>query len=449
MDGAIAADRKRYEDLYEEEGYQLSASADIFIPWFQCTLKCRCEKEQQMSELDRIVCKCILRGIDSAADISFVLLLDTEIVKGEIEELLMSGILAEHNGKLEMTAAGKECYARKAKAVAAVQEYPVYMNAVTGEWRMQPENYVPQSLVPDAAIQLMPLKAVIRSDVEKHAGIRQHIRQEYGMHMISAQLLDYQLLVCQKEEILFYENDAKEVLFAFYDTVQNQPDTMLANALLQKYQRREVIELIQAERHLKTAEEKFVEQNAMLAGYQGRGQQFRYLRNREIRELLIRTLDEAEEEIFIISPWISDFVVDDRFFAKMDKALERGVSITIGYGYISAERMERKRRKFEKLQDKWDMASDKDWQSVIMAQKIQKRFADRTALQIFYVREGTHEKILSYDRRYTLIGSYNLLSYDGGEKVNYSGVQFRFEGGILIEDASFAREVQMKFSVLH
>ena len=43
--------------------------------------------------------------------------------------------------------------------------------------------------------------------------------------------------------------------------------------------------------------------------------------------------------------------------------------------------------------------------------------------------------------RYTLVGSYNLLSYDGGEKEMFQGYHFRFEGGVMIDDAEFAKHV--------
>ena len=75
-----------------------------------------------------------------------------------------------------------------------------------------------------------------------------------------------------------------------------------------------------------------------------------------------------------------------------------------------------------------------------MAQKLKKRFGKYENFKVFYV--GTHEKILSYDERYTLVGSYNLLSYDGGESEGYKGFHFRYEGGVMIDDSEFARYVQ-------
>lgn len=69
----------------------------------------------------------------------------------------------------------------------------------------------------------------------------------------------------------------------------------------------------------------------------------------------------------------------------------------------------------------------------------EKRFARYENFSMTYI--GTHEKVLCIDERYTLVGSYNLLSYDGGEKEMFQGYHFRFEGGVMIDDAEFAKHV--------
>jgi len=442
LEESAAMGRQRYEGLYEEEGYQLCTSAGVYVPWFLCTLKCRCEREQPMSELDKTVCKCILGGIDTLEDISFVLSLDKEITEGEMYGLSMAGILAQTGKKFVFTEKGRDFFHRKSKKEAMVDEYPVYFNGITGKWHIHKPEL--KAEVPEGVIRLVPVKTVAKPDIENHAQARQALEEEYGTHIISVQLLDYKTIAYQEEEILFYENGQKQVLFAFYDSVSDQLDTMLGEALLKKFRRREVLELMQAEKHLEIVQSCFARENGLLPYCQGGQQQHHYLQNREIRELLLKVMDEAEKEIFIISPWMNRRVVNDDFIAKIRGAVSRGVMVTIGYGYISEVEMGQRCKEYQDAPNK----GDREWRSLAMAKKLQQIFSGCSFVKIFYVKEGTHEKILSYDGKYTLIGSYNLLSYDGGEQNNYTGIQFRYEGAILIEDASLAREVKERFGIL-
>ena len=88
---------------------------------------------------------------------------------------------------------------------------------------------------------------------------------------------------------------------------------------------------------------------------------------------------------------------------------------------------------------------DKEIQSWQMAQNLKSRLGKYNNFRVFYVREGTHEKIFCFDEENILIGSCNLLSYDGGQQENYSGFKFRYEGGVLIKDKEFASKVMHDF----
>ena len=95
--------------------------------------------------------------------------------------------------------------------------------------------------------------------------------------------------------------------------------------------------------------------------------------------------------------------------------------------------------RYSRKHDDTAMRRDKDWQTELMAEKLKKRFARYENFSMTYI--GTHEKVLCIDERYTLVGSYNLLSYDGGEKEMFQGYHFRFEGGVMNDDAEFAKHV--------
>lgn len=433
-------DISRFEDLYQADGYQLAASAAVYVPWFRCTLKCRCEQEQPMTEFDKIICRCVEKGICSIHDISFVLSLDAEIVKGKIAQLAEAGILLEQQGILTLTAAGEGFFAKAVKSESQDIEYTVYMNAVTGVWSIHAVCLKNDSKLSDTAIRLLPVKTAVRLDIENNDEIRRELQREHAVRISAVRLLDYKVMAYQEEAILFYENSGRKRLFALYDTEAGQLDTVLADAILKKYHRHEVLELLQAEKHLEAARRRFIQEQTA-AYLQNGSRNVTYMENREIRELFLKVFEEAKKSIFIISPWINEWVVNSRLLEKIEGALNRGVLVTIGYGYFSKDKMKERSKKYTKVPQ-----NDSEWKAWNTANMLKDKFSGYDAFRIFYVKEGTHVKILSYDERYTLVGSYNLLSYDGGEECGYQGSNFRLEGALFIEDDALAKDIQGRFS---
>lgn len=110
---------------------------------------------------------------------------------------------------------------------------------------------------------------------------------------------------------------------------------------------------------------------------------------RELREAFAI----ANNEILIVSGWISDKVINDHFCSLLTRALERGVDIHISYGASewdgSYKISETGKRALEKLQ----MAANKSQKGRLMINQ-----------------RPTHEKFLAVDDQYAIVGSFNWLS---------------------------------------
>ena len=402
-------------------------------------------REQSMSELDNVVCRCITSGINCIEDISFVLALDVRIVEAEIAELLLSGILEEKDGMFYLTENGSLLYKRNMKVEKVKEEFLVAVNAVTGEWSVSLGERLSKVQISKDTVCLQPLRTVVKHEIEENRELFTALQREHSVNIVSIQLLDYIAVNYQEETILFYRNDAEQILFALYNNEKEELDISLGKVLIERYQRRELLEIMQAESVLRMLDQKFMQDNPHLSKVE---RNYKYCRNKEIRELFKNIFDIAQKSVFLVSPWIdnNNYVMTEEVLSKMEYALkERGIKITIGYGYLSPEKMEKKRSLYVKEKENGSFY-DKDWETEIMAQKLKARFGKYKNFTIFYI--GTHEKILSYDETYTLIGSYNLLSYDGGEQHKYKGFSFRYEGGVMIEDAEFARSVWEEFERL-
>ena len=124
---------KHYESIYESEGYYHVATVPVVIPWFQCYVKCKCIKEQPMTELDNIVCKCVKRGINTVKDIAFVLALDERIVSGELEQLEIMGLVCGNGDIIGMTPQGESAFLKRCRQEICEEELEIYFNGVTGQ----------------------------------------------------------------------------------------------------------------------------------------------------------------------------------------------------------------------------------------------------------------------------------------------------------------------------
>lgn len=147
----------------------------------------------------------------------------------------------------------------------------------------------------------------------------------------------------------------------------------------------------------------------------------KHLINREIHDKFIETFDIAEYEIDIISPWISNNVVDDILIMKMEQALMRGVKIKIKYGIGHVE-------------DNRNQKSDE------VANLLKAKFRNYKT-QFIIQKENIHYKLLLCDNKYMVSGSYNFLSFKG----TYIGEDDRHEGAEYIVDSKKVKELRKKY----
>lgn len=443
-------DIKKYEKIHVDMGYRLMTIADIYIPWMKCILKCECENTCEMSELDKIVCMCIEKEINNSEDISFVLSLDKKIVETEIDRLIYGNILNNDGNTFDFTNAGKELYLKKMKVNSHIENFEVYFNCITGEYLVCKDNLISDKEAGSDGIKLTLLDTIIKDDIENNEYIKEELENLYGTNIINMELSDIKIIKYYKENILFYQNEDKEILLEIYDAGKEELDIELTSCLRKKYEKCELLDIMKAERHISAAKKILVDniKESHTKGQELQEDNINYVRNQEIRELFFKELEIAIKHLFIISPWITDFVVDNNMIDMLEKSLKRGVEVEIGFGYVSMEKMKWKLGRVDKMKQpdyiinkNQYKAEDKEIKSWEMAQSLKRKLGKYNNFKIFYIKEGTHEKIFSYDDNSILIGSYNLLSYDGGEKQNYQGFKFRLEGGVIIENEKFTHDV--------
>lgn len=132
----------------------------------------------------------------------------------------------------------------------------------------------------------------------------------------------------------------------------------------------------------------------------------------EHRKYLDRALEEAKKRVLIVSPWIRFEVVDDELVTRFRKLLERGIELWIAYG-ITKQGGYRSKTKGE---------GDRD------AERKLERLGDDYPDLFHMTRLGdTHAKVLVCDARFSIITSFNWLSFRGDEQL-----EFRDERGYYV-----------------
>ena len=128
------------------------------------------------------------------------------------------------------------------------------------------------------------------------------------------------------------------------------------------------------------------------------------------RRVLIESLEQANDRILIICPWISDFVIRE-IKSHIEAALRRNVKISIGWGHLSDTQSSgyRKNNQYDKLnRDDLLRLNRQGWKygGIPILEKIQNDYPNLLTLKVI----GTHEKFLIADNNLAMLGSHNFLT---------------------------------------
>lgn len=145
----------------------------------------------------------------------------------------------------------------------------------------------------------------------------------------------------------------------------------------------------------------------------------RILSTYDHRPLLIDALENAQNMVVIVSPWIKSGGLNNEILGRIEKALQRKTQVIIGYGISEKEDS-----------DKWILKKLSDIQK--------KRYGNNLHL----VRlSNTHEKVLIKDNEYMVITSFNWLSFKGDPNKG-----FRQETGYYTESKDAIKQMKANLS---
>lgn len=128
-----------------------------------------------------------------------------------------------------------------------------------------------------------------------------------------------------------------------------------------------------------------------------------------------RALTEAEEELDIQSPWMTERVVNDIFLDRIARLLRKNVVVKIAYGITD-----------HKIVMKKNNTTDR------VVKKLQKEFGGNKNFRLKKI--NSHAKKFVCDAEYGVYGSFNWLSYTGESD--------REEEGVVIKDKLLLKAIR-------
>lgn len=126
-------------------------------------------------------------------------------------------------------------------------------------------------------------------------------------------------------------------------------------------------------------------------------------------------ISSATQRLLILSPWIRKAVVNDTFLRNLQRACERGVRVSIGFGLGE------------------DDAAEKPWDAEAR-QRLEKLATEVSLLDVRRLGD-THAKVLVKDSDFFVITSFNWLSFKGDPSK-----PFREEWGTIVRDPAVVNE---------
>jgi phosphatidylserine/phosphatidylglycerophosphate/cardiolipin synthase-like enzyme len=137
----------------------------------------------------------------------------------------------------------------------------------------------------------------------------------------------------------------------------------------------------------------------------------------ESRKIFLQALRESEYRVILVCPWLSENAIDEEAKEAIVAALERGVSIDIGWGNLSDVGNNQLRLSKEAL-----LKSDRDnWKytAIPWLDAIEAKYPKLLKLKIL----GTHQKFLICDREFAMLGSHNYLSSGNSSNERELGIK--------------------------
>lgn len=405
------------ENYYQEDlrGHRFLKSFDLYMPVFKVGLDVDIITKVDLDVFEEFICRLLLEGVNREEDIMKVLGLDRQTFDVVIEDLLNQNYLVDIDSYLKFSQLGEEFVKKRIKNKKVGTRVKMYYDGVLDRFIYdnqeerhrflsldaleREEGLVLPRFSPKLKTNDKSLMDRIKFEIVFDKVFDEKLRPE-DLDIKDVRLLRELELFFHRYKISVYMNSNSRPKFLVHDycgmdysnsdisrfvEVLYEEDSLdnflkLEDSDLGKVSRSKGEKLNQTELDINIKEEPEVK--------------LEYLKNKEIKKRFNYYVDNAQTSLYITSPWINGGVVDKNLMDRFERLLKKNVEIKIIYGMPNKNK------------------SDADTQTEKMAKKLKKRY--KSYGDLFKMKHGdTHEKIVICDKKYMMLGSFNLLSFNG------------------------------------
>lgn len=137
-------------------------------------------------------------------------------------------------------------------------------------------------------------------------------------------------------------------------------------------------------------------------------------------DFLMYALKNTKKEIYIMTPWIRENVMNEEFIEEIKKLKENNCTIKIGFGYKNGNK---NITSAKDLALELERVKSLGYAKKEEVEKIIEKMYNIIGKENFVYVPPTHAKVLIIDNKYMCIGSHNWLSNSGKTKEKYRALE--------------------------
>lgn len=435
-----------YSDIYE--GYRLIGSYQLYVPFYELEVTYEYFTKTRLSLVEEYICKCIERGINNIKEISFVIAIDEDIINFYVNQLNKLNYLIISDNNIKLTDEAKVLYKELMKKTLEKDNLSLVFDTLNGRYLINNESKeshkyysLKEVIGNEDAIILEPRVLEDENYINNIASIINNGQLD-NRKSRNIKVQDEKKILYHNTTLLIFERDDKYKMLCYDNCGVNGIDNSITEKLQELFENGSLYEVINEnlnikgktlshilnnyERELEIEEDEDIK--AILYEIKEtvkEADNLEYIMNYDIRKKFLNYLENAKESLYIISPWMNNYIINSDFIKKLENLLDKGVRVRIIYGISSKDEIKEDFR-------------NKNTDSI--AKKL--RDMAKPYGELFKISHGqTHEKLVICDRKYYINGSFNFLSYSGE-----SDGKFRNEGSTYSENKKLIdKTIKLRF----
>lgn len=435
-----------YSDIYE--GYRLIGSYQLYVPFYELEVTYEYFTKTRLSLVEEYICKCIERGINNIKEISFVIAIDEDIINFYVNQLNKLNYLIISDNNIELTDEAKVLYKELMKKTLEKDNLSLVFDTLNGRYLINNESKeshkyysLKEVIGNEDVIILEPRVLEDENYINNIASIINNGELD-NRKSRNIRVKDEKKILYHNTTLLIFEKDDKYKMLCYDNCGVNGIDNSITKKLQELFENGSLYEVINEnlnikgktfnhilnnyERELEIEEDEDIKEILYeIKETVKEADNLEYIMNYDIRKKFLNYLENAKESLYIISPWMNNYIINSDFIKKLENLLNKGVRVRIIYGISSKDEIK------EDFRNK-------------NTDSIAKKLKDMAKPygELFKITHGqTHEKLVICDRKYYINGSFNFLSYSGE-----SDGKFRNEGSTYSENKKLIdKTIKLRF----